>query len=151
MLSRTRLIPAAVLLVLGLSCSPNPGPATPENAALDLFDLAAQQMPADDDVGRRFGLDPDDPRRAALLDALETVADVRSPRVLAVQEIEEGTRFAVDVTAELTGGGSAVYSVQLERVDGEFVVHWFGGPGASWPDAAGRRPGLTNRPDRAPH
>ena len=54
--------------------------------------------------------------------------------------------MAVDVEADLAGGGTARISVQLERdVEDRWHVRWFGGPGAEWPPPPRRRgTGLTS-------
>jgi hypothetical protein len=140
---------ALTLLLLGLTgCGPEPPEplSGAEAAALELFRLARL---SDAERGQAAGpLDPaiaDEPR-AALYDALDSMAALEEPRIVAVEPLPDVGRTAVDLSVGLAGGGSARFSVQLEAVGEEtWVVRWFQGPGVEWPPPRRRRdPGLSS-------
>jgi hypothetical protein len=119
---------AAVGLVL-LSCA-RPAtvpdtPATAEDAALELFRMAAEPDVAEERLERLFAPESDLQRRARLRDA---------------QTLDGPGRAVVDLRAQLSGGGEALYSVRVEQDETEhWTVTWFQGPGVEWPASRSRR------------
>ena len=146
-----RVRAAALTLLAGAAltaCSDPapPPPAGPAEQALRLFELAGQGEPAEQQLADCFGPLPDDNSRAALLDALELLAEATTPRVLAEEREGDLTLAVVDLTAALPGEGSADYSVHLEGSAGAgWKIRWFRGPGVEWPRRpAPRGQGLTS-------
>lgn len=144
-------IPSALLLLLAgaaLTACSEPGPPTAAEQALLLFDLSGREEPDEERLAACFDPLPDGAERAALLDALEALAQFSQPRVVAEQRAAELSLAVVDLTASLPGGGSADCSVHLEGSDETgWIVRWFGGPGVEWPRH--RRPrgeALTSSP-----
>jgi len=134
---------AAVGLVL-LSCA-RPAtvpdtPATAEDAALELFRMAAEPDVAEERLERLFAPETDLQRRARLRDALEVLALPEMPTVLGSQTLDGPGRAVVDLRAQLSGGGEALYSVRVEQDEREhWTVTWFQGPGVEWPASRSRR------------
>jgi len=126
--------PLALLAILVFGCCRPPAPPTPEDVALQLFELARQEEPDPRLLDACFGPLPDESARAALLDALEPLAAASAPRVVARETLPDAGVVVVDVVAGLRGRGSADYSMHLEGSDEEgWKVRWFRGPGVEWP------------------
>jgi hypothetical protein len=119
------------------ACTPElPGPA---DAAVELFLVAAERPLPAERIDSLFDLDAEDPRRVALLDALDLLRHAGQPTVVESQPLPDLQRTAVDLENRLDGGGVASYSVQLEHSGDRWIVRWFGGPGVEWPVAKRRR------------
>ena len=149
-LSRVAAIAGMVALLAAVpGCSDREihEPGGPEAQALALFALARGDEPEPAELDRLFDTEPESARRAALLDALGELSDATAARVVGMQELPSLNRVAVDLAADLTGEGTANYSVQLElRDETTWKVVWFGGPDVEWPAARRRRGlGLTTR------
>jgi hypothetical protein len=144
-----RAAAVALAVVLGACAVPEP-PAgrSPEQAALQLFELGALDEPTDEQLLACFGALPGNSDRAELLDALSTLAPADSPQVARVEPLEGLGLTVIDLTAELPAGGLARYSVQVApEDDGRWKVRWFGGPDAEWPrQRSPRGSGLTTSP-----
>lgn len=140
-LVRVRAAALALLAGATLAACSNPAPseqAGPTGLALRLFELARQGEPAEQQLAECFGPLPDDTSRAALLDALELLAEATTPRVLAEERVAGLALTVVDLTAALPGEGSADYSVHLEGSPEEgWTIRWFRGPGVEWPRQRG--------------
>ncbi len=145
------LLPFVLLATTACNDEGRP-PASPADAALELFRVARQTEPDAGRVERLFGPPADDLRRAALHDALEQLGVAAEPRVLAVLALEdEQRRVVVDLAARLPGEGSASFSVVVERVGEDWRVTWFQGPGIGWPPERRRKdPGLSTSPPPGP-
>jgi hypothetical protein len=133
------------LLACGRAGKPDPGP---EETALELFELARAPLgegPDDAALVTMFGVEAGDPARVSLLEALDALAGAGTPSVVSVQPLDTLHRVAVDLEAESPAGGSARYSVQVERgAGGGWVVRWFQGPDLGWPaERPPRGEGLT--------
>jgi hypothetical protein len=142
-----------VLVAVAAACAePDRAPASPDEAALELFRLAGQDGPDPDRVDRLFGPPVDARRRAALHDALERLREASEPVVQQTLALEEGgRRVIVDLAARLPGDGSARFSVVVERVAADWRVTWFQGPGVGWPPGPQRRDaGLSTSPPPRP-
>ena len=134
----------ALLALCGCGRSAAPAESGPVSKARELFVLAALDEPTDDRLLELFdpGRVGDD--RAALLDALDRLDDVSPASDVEVTELSGPDEVVVDLTAELPGGGSAGYSVQLRaETDGSWRIDWFLGPGVEWPASQGKDEGLT--------
>jgi len=119
----------------------------PGAVAMRLFELSLIDEPTDEQLGRAFDPLPPVDQRAALLDALSTLADVASLRIVDV-DLPAGPDDAfADLAGLLPGGGSARFTVRLrKRTEGPdpWRVTWFQGPGVEWPVAeSGRGDGLS--------
>jgi hypothetical protein len=116
----------------------------PGASALELFEVAGLPERSPERLEALFELGQDDRRRAELGDALDRVAQARRPQIILVETMAESGKTAIDLTAELEGGGFAEFSVQLQGAGEEWKIVWFQGPGIDWPRQ--RRPrgdGLT--------
>ncbi|MBZ5637690.1 MAG: hypothetical protein LAO51_02920 [Acidobacteriia bacterium] len=84
--------------------------------------------------------------RPALSAALRALAVAESPRAVAVEPLSVAERTAVDLEAQLAGGGTLRCSVQAVRVsDGTWRVEWFETPTGAWPPhRTGPGDGLTS-------
>jgi len=129
---RTRWIATLALLVAAAGCGP-PALSPEELAALRIFGLAGAA--ADEPLlPEWFDLGKDDGRKTALLDALDALATIVDPTVTGVEPLLETKGAIVDIRGSLPGGGSALYSVQVEPdADGKWRIGWFAGPGTAWP------------------
>ena len=128
---------APPLLALTLAAC-GAAPSGPEHAALELFRAAGTRPFPAERIDALFDLRVDDPRHAALLDALDRLRVAGEPAVTGIQTLEDLQRTAVDLESRLVGGGVASYTVQLEPAGDDWIVRWFGGPGVEWPPP--RRP-----------
>lgn len=141
------LLSLAIAAVFGGACreAPEPLPTGPAGAALRMFEMAAGGEPTRDQLDTLFDPEMSDRDRAGLLDALIVVGTTPDPRVGSALALEGLGRSVVELTADLPGGGQAVYAVHVEpQGDDDWRVRWFGGPGVQWPAAARRRDeGLT--------
>ena len=146
--ARVPLAAFGLLVVAALLACSKPGPPAPAEQALRLFELAGQEEPTEEQLAACFGPLTDDTERAALLDALDTMAPASEPAVRAEERASELALAVVDITATLPGGGTADYSVHLEGNDEEgWTVRWFRGPGVEWPRRSPPRgQGLTSSP-----
>jgi hypothetical protein len=136
-IGRSRFLPCLLAVCLGACSAPEPGPV---EAAREMFRLARERPPAAERVDALFGSETRGARRAALLDALEHLAGLSEPQLSGVETMSDLRRTAVDLYAELPGGGIARFSVQLEAIGDEgWRVRWFRGPGVEWPPARPRR------------
>ena len=89
-----------------------------------------------------FVLGRDEDRKTALLDALDALAAIFDPTVTAVEPLPETEGAIVDIRGSLRGGGTALYSVQVEPDErGGWRIGWFAGPGVEWPTPGQRRDG----------
>ena len=127
----------------------------PGAVAMRLFELALIDEPTDEQLRRAFDPLPPAAQRAALLDALSTMADVASLRIVNVDRPAGPDDAFADLVALLPGGGSAHFTVRLrKRREGPdpWRVTWFQGPGVEWPAAgSGRGNGLsTSAPPEKP-
>jgi hypothetical protein len=128
-----RIVPATLLLVAASCAGPHESVHGPGPAAAALFELARGGEPADAELERRFEMRGDLDARAALLDALERLAVLRSVEIVAVEPAGPTDAFA-DFVGRLEGGGEARYSVRVRAgEDGAWKVVWFQGPGVEWP------------------
>lgn len=110
------------------------GGGGPAETAVGLFALARQPDPDRETLRRLFEVEADDARLAALYDALAALRDAGDPVPLRVENLDGLGRTVVDLSAQLPGGGSATYSVQLEGGgEGHWRITWFQGPGVEWP------------------
>jgi hypothetical protein len=134
--------------LLSLRCGPAGDdlapPRSPGEAALRSFalahatdlDLEAVQAVLDDSA-----VESD---RTAAFEAIEALGQAHDPRVDAVVPLPGLDRSAVDVTADLKGGGSAQYSFQVaERSDASWRIVAINAPGVEWPRPSGKGAGLS--------
>ncbi len=132
----TALLLSAVLVAATAACnrSEGPQPGSPAAAAVALFELATSDPPPEQELEELFGTDLDDVQLAALLEALAGITDLAEPTVVRTVPLSGLDRVAVDLSAATPAGGSAEFSVQLERsAGGEWQIRWFQGPGVEWP------------------
>ena len=127
----------------------------PGSVAMRLFELALIDEPTDEQLLRAFDPLPPAEERAALLDALSTLVDATSVRIVDVDQPAGPDDAFADLAALLPGGGSAHFTVRLrKRSEGPdpWRVTWFQGPGVEWPAAgSGRGSGLsTSAPPEQP-
>lgn len=111
-------------------------PGSPEATAVALFDVADDHLgpPADEDAIARVLAPDEDGDTAAMLDALATLRGMSRVRVVGVAEITVGSRWALDLEAEVPGGGLAEFAVDvIAGEDGAPRVRWFAGPHDVWP------------------
>ena len=139
---------AALLVVLVALASCGPGEDhDPGAVAMRLFELALIDEPTDDQLRRAFDPLPPTEQRAALLDALSTLAHVASLRIVDVDQPADPDDAFADLAALLPGGGSARFTVRLRKCMEEpdpWRVTWFQGPGVEWPaTGSGRGNGLS--------
>jgi len=133
--------------LLVTACTSESDPLTePDGAVLRLFELAGESPR---ELEALFGPLDDARVLAALGDALDELARAGRPEIVAVEPLDVARKTAVDVVAQLPGGGQAGYTVQLEMgPDGRYRVVWLGGPGVEWPLAQqGRGDPLTTQPE----
>lgn len=138
---------AAVACLAGCAKSEPPEPPA-ARAARSLFELAHDTDPSEERLRELFDADALDSPRPALLDALDVLAATAATGTVRLTELSGPDEIVADVEAELDGGGSAVFSVQLRHGDADsWRVRWFQGPGIEWPARpAGRDDGLSARP-----
>jgi hypothetical protein len=100
-----------------------------------VLELAANRLEATDE--RLAGLVPDDlddRSKAALGDALAALAEIGDVRVLERSDLPPGDRIAIDLEADLPGGGIARLAAECRRgPDGLWRLACLGGPGVEWP------------------
>jgi hypothetical protein len=138
----------AVLLLGGCGGATELEEAAPAATARELFALAATDTRQDDRLHELFDLRLVDGDRAGLLDALDELGSVSPAADVAITPLSGPSEVVVDLTAELPGGGSASYSVQLrEDTDASWRITWFLGPGVEWPASSRKGEGLTVSPD----
>ena len=71
--------------------------------------------------------------RAALLDALETVAPTGVPELVALDGgDDEPTAFA-EVAMDTPHGARATYRMKLVLAQDRWLIVWLAGPGIEWP------------------
>ena len=123
-------------------------PGDPKTAALAVFDLARADDPDREAVIAVFEAARLTESMAAVLDAIAPLAETSEPRVIAEVAMPEVDRVAVDIEADLRGGGSAIFGVQSRRQgDGTWRVVSVLGPGVEWPArSADRNGGTTTSP-----
>ena len=147
----TVLVIATVAVGCGEDESPPAPPATPEEAALALFRLAA--TPLDEDSGLdavaevvEADLWSDDP--GSLLDAIEALRGVEDIRVVGAEGLDGLDRWVVDLEGRRPGPTLADYTVQVASAGEDlWRVVWFRGPGVEWPTRRSPRgEGLTTSP-----
>jgi len=130
------------------------GESGPAAAALELFELARGADPQGELLESTFDAPPAADDRAALLDALELLATVETPRVVDVQTPAGPQDAFVDLDVTLPGGGQARYTVRLRAFSVDsWRVSWFQGPGVEWPPPRRvRGDGLSSSaPPESPH
>ena len=127
-------------------CGPAaPEPSEPERLALELFRAAAQ--PERERLDLLFGPATDEAARAVLADSVERLLPAREPRIVGMEELDGPDQVVIDIEAGLEGGGSGLWSVQVETADGGWRISWFQGPGVEWPPSRRRRDeGLSSSP-----
>lgn len=133
---------AFAALALAVACADGPatgtGAGTGDEAtvakALELFEIGRGRSVDRGAAARLFGALPGGSEQAALLDALERLGRAVEPRPVAVEPLAGLGRTAIELEAELPGGGMARYEVQIESTaDGTLLVHSFRGPDVEWP------------------
>ena len=126
---------AFVLLMLTACGDEEPsGPPGPEETALQLFELAQSEQPADELIATLFGAGLEGRKRTALLESLSALSAPSAVEAVGSERLEGLDRVVVDLEAGLPAGGMAGYSVQLEpTAQGEWRILWFQGPGVEWP------------------
>jgi hypothetical protein len=131
---------AALAAIAVLTACSEPAPPDPARQARCPFELARLDEPGEDELSACFGPLRDDAARADLLDALAALRPAAKPEVVAEERLDDLALAVIDLAASLPGGGSARYSVHLERDDEDrWIIGWFRGPGVEWPRQ--RRPG----------
>ncbi len=122
-----------------------PEPSEPERLALELFRTAAH--PEKERLDVLFGPASDEAAGAVRADSVERLLPAREPRVVGMQELDGPDQIVIDIEAGLEGGGSGLWSVQVETADGSWRISWFQGPGVEWPPSRPRRDeGLSSSP-----
>ncbi len=85
-----------------------------------------------------------DADRAAAFEAVESLRAASGPRVVSVVPLPGLDTTAVDVSADLEGGGTARYSFQVvERPDASWRIVSIHAPGVEWPTRSGSGSGLS--------
>jgi hypothetical protein len=134
---------AAGLALLALAGCGDPAPDAEDPAAAvhELFALARPGGAGREERLRAlFGAEVVGEAGPALLDAVAALAPAVPARVAPPERLGADGPVAIDVEAELDGGGRARYSVQLaRRPDGAWRIRWFQGPGVEWPAPSPRR------------
>lgn len=135
------------LLALALTLTACGTAEDPAAVSLRLFELARIDEPSDEQLGTTFDPALAADGRAALLDALSTLAHLSSPQVVDLHQPAGPDDAFADLVAELHGGGTAHFTVRLRRGGDEtdpWRVTWFQGPGVEWPATRSKRgAGLT--------
>jgi len=129
-----------------LTTPPDAGapPRSPEEAALRVFDLALIVEPEPGALARVIDGELIDNDRASALEAIASLGNASTPRVVSAVPLVGVDRTAIDVIAELPGGGSAHYSFQAEvRPDGDWRIVSIHGPGTDWPSRTESGTGLS--------
>ena len=137
-------VPALLGLALVAGCSaPELDPNDPGSVAQHLFTLATDG-PAQEELATIFDPEVLPEHPVALLDALDAIADLEDPELLAVDSSPDTDEVFVDLALALPGEGRAVYSVKLRHLEqAGWRIAWFQGPGVEWPDRGRRGPGLS--------
>jgi hypothetical protein len=119
--------------------------AGPERTALQMFELARSERPAEELITGLFGAGLDDRDRAALLESLSALSTLSAVEAAGSEKLQGLDRVVVDISAALPAGGLARYSLQMEQTSqGGWIILWFQGPGVEWPRRARPRgEGLT--------
>ena len=137
----------AVFLLVGCGGVEEVEEAAPAATARELFALAAADPRRDDRLHALFDPRMADGDRAELLDALDALGNVAPAADVEITPLSGPDEVVVDLTAEMPGGGSAGYSVQLRQETDEFWrITWFLGPGVEWPASSRKGEGLTVSP-----
>ena len=140
---------AAILLAVACRCdSGRPSreavPRSPEEAALRLFELARAPDPDVADLKLVMSASLIDDDRASAFEALAALGNASRPRVLAKIPLSGVDRTALDLDADLPGGGSARYSFQAEAdPDGGWRIVSILAPGIDWPSRSAKGSGLS--------
>jgi hypothetical protein len=141
------------LLALAVACGGSAerhpvgaSPATPEQAALALFALAQPKGLSAAEWALVLAAGPELLDRSAIAAGLRALASASRPRVIAVVTLSVAARTAVDLEADLLGGGTLRCSAQAVAIpDGTWRIAWFETPTGSWPARrAGSGDGLTS-------
>jgi len=146
---RGRAAIAGILLALACRCEPTRNaredpPRSPEEAALSVFDLAREADLRPADLQRVMDGSLIEADLPSALEAVAALSDASEPRVLAAIPLLGVGRTAVDVAADLRGGGSARYSFQVEAdPDGVWRIVSIHAPGIDWPSRSGAGSGLS--------
>ena len=136
----SRAVVVSLLAILAACRGGAPGrgslavPSRPEEAALNLFRLAALDRPTDTELLQVIEGPTPRPDIATLRVALDGLRRTSSPRVVSAEILPGVGRTAIEIEATRAEGGTARYSAQLtRRSDGMWRVVWFQGPGGAWP------------------
>ncbi len=153
--SRTYWSTGLLVVVVALASCGRGEDSDPGAVAMRLFELARIDEPTDEQLRRAFDPLPPAEQRAALLDALSTLVDVASLRIVDVDQPAGPDDAFADLAGLLPGGGSAHFTVRLrKRTEGPdpWRITWFQGPGIEWPAAGSERGnGLsTSAPPKKP-
>ncbi len=153
--SRSYWSTGLLVVVVALASCGRGEDSDPGAVAMRLFELALIDEPTDEQLRRAVDPLPPAEQRAALLDALSTLADVASLRIVDVDQPAGPDDAFADLAALLPGGGSAHFTVRLrKRTEGPdpWRVTWFQGPGVEWRAAgSGGGSGLsTSAPPEKP-
>lgn len=146
---RRRAAIAAILLALTCRCdwmrpARDAPPRSPEEAALRVFDLARATDPGLADLKRVMNGKLIEDDRSSAFEAVAALRDASGPRVLAAIPLVGVGRTAIDVTADLPGGGSARCSFQAEvDPDGGWRIVSIHAPGVDWPGHSKAGSGLS--------
>ncbi len=137
------------LTALSLACSSRAptAPASPDQAATSVFELARDEELDGPAAESLFGTEIPETRLASLLDSVAALAHFGLPELGGIQKIGADVSV-VDLTASTPGGGTAAFSFQVEGNPTEgFRVTWFAGPGIEWPPPRRTRgEGLSSSP-----
>jgi len=146
---RRRAAVAVILLALTCRCDSTRNareapPRSAEEAALSVFDLARATDPEPADLQRVMDASLIEADRSSALEALAALSSASGPRVVAAIPLVGVGRTAVDVAADLPGGGSARYAFQVEAGpdDGWRIVS-IHAPGIDWPSRSRTGSGLS--------
>ena len=139
------------LASLVLRCAPVQDPLapalTPAEAALRLFELSQLSGTSELELEvLAVVLDEErvDADRAAAFEAVESLRAASGPRVDSVVPLPGLDTTAVDVSADLEGGGTARYSFQVvERPDASWRIVSIHAPGVEWPTRSRSGSGLS--------
>jgi hypothetical protein len=146
---RGRTAIAAILLAVACRCeSDRHGreavPRSPEEAALRVFELARAPDPDLADLKLVMSASLIDEDRAAAFEALAALGNASRPEVLAKVPLTGVDRTALDLGADLPGGGSARYSFQAEAdPEGGWRIVSILAPGIDWPPRSRKGSGLS--------